>query len=545
MDKLFRLVLIAFLILAGLKIISTFFIVSPTIFADEYFYSKMAQSYFNFREFSVHGDFFQTYPPIYSVLISAAYYFKDMTNVYTFIKIINAIVSSLIIFPAFFLAKELLNEKKALLVSILISVLPMNLVFSGYVMAENLFYVLFLTASYFIYKSFKEDNLIYDAFAGIFIGLTILTRYLGLALLVPVGIVLLYEIFIAKKRTNKFIIFVIAGLAFGAWLFRNGYLFGFDMGGMLGTYIRDGYPVTFTPLSLAIWTILNFAMLIISTGFIFIISIFSNIRENFRKYRMFYLLFFSVVIAVLIMLAERTAGSALFKVDTLLELTGRPSARYIDVLAPLAIIGGFASLQSKKVSNKLIISLIFITILASQLFFFNLYPVNNMSLFWLGAISYLTKTLTNNIYVLTVIYSVILVSAIFVSTMLLKKINPNKLVLLMIIFFTALSLANIVAISINSNEWHNSSDGQLGLWINENIDGIILIDDKYCNEFDFRNTDTLCSKKNKSSLIGFWINDEIKIGNPNEVPANYIITRDVLTLEKIYELDGTFIYKSA
>ena len=116
---------------------------------------------------------------------------------------------------------------------------------------------------------------------------------------------------------------------------------------------------------------------------------------------------------------------------------------------------------------------------------------------------------------------------------------------LTIIFFIVLSLANMAAISINSNNWKTMDDSEVGLWINENIDGIILIDSKYCNEYDFRNIDTLCSKKNKSSLIGFWINDEIKIGNPNEVPANYIITRDILSLEKIYELDGTFIYKSA
>ena len=71
------------------------------------------------------------------------------------------------------------------------------------------------------------------------------------------------------------------------------------------------------------------------------------------------------------------------------------------------------------------------------------------------------------------------------------------------------------------------------------------IDEKYCNEFDFRLEGTLCSKNNKVSLIGFWIKDEINVGDPNKFPTNYIITRDVLALEKVYELDGTFIYKSA
>src|SRR3990167_7368999 len=219
MEKNLKIIIGIFLLLSALKVIYTFFVTSPTIFADEYFYSKMAQSYFYFREFSLHSELVKAYPPLYSVLISPAFIFKNMTYVYTAIKIINSVISSLIIFPVYYFAKEILTEKKALLAAILISVAPMSLAFSGYIMSENLFYVLFLTAAYFIYKASKENNLIYDAFAGIFIGLTILTRYLGLALLVPVGIIFLYDLFVTKNKTNKLVTISIALAIFGAWLF--------------------------------------------------------------------------------------------------------------------------------------------------------------------------------------------------------------------------------------------------------------------------------------------------------------------------------------
>ena len=544
MDKTLKLVIILFLLVAAIKIILTFFVTSPTIFADEYFYSKMAQSYFNFREFSIHSEFTKAYPPLYSVLISPAYAFPDTTTIYSVIKIINAVISSMIIFPAYFFANEFLSSKKALLASILISVLPANMVFSSYVMSENLFYLLFLISLYFIYKSFKEDNLMFDAFAGISIGLTILTKYLGFALLIPVGALILYNL-ITRKIPPKFALLGIAGLIVSAWMFRNGHLFGFTIDGLLGTYIRDGYPVTFTPLSMFIWTIINFGIVIASTGFIFMLSILSNIKQGFSKNKIFYILLFSVMLAVLIMLAERTAGSALFKVDTLFNLTGRPSARYLDVLAPLVIISGLASMNWQKVSRTVMIFLSVAMIFASQLIFFQLFPANNMSLLWLGAISYATQALTSNLIILTAIALVALISGIVLSKFLLERFKPNKLVVIFIIAFLVLSAVNVAVISINSNNWHNSNGSQIGLWADENLSGIFLIDEKYCNEFDFRLEGTLCSKNNKVSLIGFWIKDEINIGDPNKFPTNYIITRDVLALEKVYELDGTFIYKSA
>lgn len=545
MDKLFKSVLITFFLLTGIKIIFTFFVVSPTIFADEYFYSKMAQSYFNFREFSIHGDFFQTYPPLYSVLISAAYYFKNMVNVYATIKIINAVVSSLIIFPAFFMAKEILTEKKAFLAAILISVLPANMIFSNYILSENLFYFLFLLSVFLIYKSFKEDNMLWDAFAGICVGLTILTKYLGVILLVPIGILFFYNLINKKNVVPRLILLAIAGLIVSAWLFRNGYLFGFTLPGLIGSYARDGYPATFSPISFLIWIAIYFGSLTAATGFVFIISLMSNIRDNYSKNKIFYLLFIPLLAAIIFLLADKAVGSSLFKADTLFNLTSRPIMRYIDTIAPLVIIGGFANLVHKKISRNMIIFLIAIMFFTSQIIFFQLFPANNASLIWLGVISLALDSISTNIYVISAIAFAILAFGVYIASIMIKYIKPNKLIALMIIFFIILSFSNMAAISLNSNTWQNLDDSRLGLWINDNITGIILIDAKYCNEFDFRNTDTLCSKKNKSSIIGFWINDEIKIGDPNEIPANYIVTRDVMALEKIYELDGTFIYKSA
>src|SRR3989344_1015321 len=124
-----------YLILVLIKIVIISLVPSPSIYADEYIYSKIAKDVLQEGSYSIEGNPTSAYPPLYSILISPSYLFQNMEIIYFVMKLINSIILSLIIFPIFFLAKEFLDEKKALFISFLVSILPAYLVTSSYIMS--------------------------------------------------------------------------------------------------------------------------------------------------------------------------------------------------------------------------------------------------------------------------------------------------------------------------------------------------------------------------------------------------------------------------
>src|SRR3989344_4201941 len=188
-----KLILILFVIIL-LKIILSSFVFSPSAFSDEYTYSKMARSFFYSQEFTIHELPTKQYLPLYPIVLSIAYLFQDMQIIYFIMKVVNAILSSLILIPSFLLAKEFISEKKALITALIISVYPSNFSFSPLIMAENLFYPLFLLTIYLIYKAFTEDHYKWNILSGISIGLTILTKINGIILIPVIAILCLYKI---------------------------------------------------------------------------------------------------------------------------------------------------------------------------------------------------------------------------------------------------------------------------------------------------------------------------------------------------------------
>ena len=176
MRKIIKQIFVFYLIIVLLKILLSSLIPSPSIFSDDYVYMKLARSFFFDFNFTIHQAAVDIYPPLYPMLLSISYLFKDMTIIYPIMKIINALVSSLIIIPAFLLSKEFFTKKKALVIALLISFIPSNFSFSPYIMSENLFYPLSLFTLYFIYKSFLEKGYKYNILAGVFLALSYLTR---------------------------------------------------------------------------------------------------------------------------------------------------------------------------------------------------------------------------------------------------------------------------------------------------------------------------------------------------------------------------------
>ena len=554
-----KLILILFVIII-LKIILSSFVFSPSAFSDEYTYSKMARSFFYSQEFTIHEVPTRQYLPLYPIILSISYLFKDMQIVYLVMKIINSIISSLIIIPSFLLAKEFISEKKALITALIISIYPANFSFSPLIMAENLYYPLFLFSIYFIYKEFTENKYKWSILSGISIALTTLTKINGIILIPILLILYLYKIinrkFIFKSAVISIASFVILMIP---WLLRNLSLFGSSTTSIFGGYSAYLEKTTFSFPSFLMWLIIYTGIIIISTGFIYsLLNIIQFKNQKNEKLTYFRLIVFISTLLTLIIAANATAHSPKI-IETLIKwLTWRPITRTIDVIAPLIIINGMINIDNiNKIKRKTmvfiftIISIIFL--ITTQITFFQLLPFNNISLVLLGIINKGLWNLMNNPLINSFIFLIILISPLFLIYILSfkNKINFKNVVIITILFFSMSSIANYTLISYNANKyWYNDDQMQLGIWLNKYDEGksTVLIDNKNEGRILKIGQTGLYEKNqlnNTVTKIGFFMNNRIVIGNINNtIEMDYIISKNRLNLPIMKNEKDIFIYKA-
>jgi len=553
MKKYSKWLLILFISIVIIKVILSQFVQTISGFSDEYFYAKMARSFFVNMEFTVHNVQVAQYPPLYSILLSIAYIFKNMNYVYFFIKFINAILSSLIIFPAWLLSKEFLEEKKAFITSLLISILPSNFAFSPYIMAENLYYPLFLFAIYGIYKSTKPLNYKWPIITGIIAGLAYLTKISALVIPTTFLITSLIIIFKSKRyffEIKKFLVFIIPFLSLASlWSIRNGYLFGFSLSGILGSYSQSELSHGFVLDKLIIWIILYLGYLLLSSLFIYTIFSLQLIKK--KEYSNLLVISAITVILTIIMAANHNVGAISLN-SFFLWLPGRPLGRYVDVLMPLIVILGMIGLnQKEKISKKWFFILSPIVIFSSLLMFFPLFPLNNLSLSWLGVLSVGVNYFVNNLLIQWILFT-IFISMLFLLIYKFTKLNPKKIVLGTIIFFMLLGFLNYAIISYNSKTyWANGDQFKMGQFMNEfdPLPSNILLDSRYdatISKNDQTGIYQNLSSSYSSSIIGFWLNDNLFIGNPEELnkDIDYIYTKTNLNKKLIKRIGDFRIYSS-
>ncbi len=237
------------------------------------------------------------------------------------------------------------------------------------------------------------------------------------------------------------------------------------------------------------------------------------------------------------MLAKHNVGLILY--DSFFSwLSGRPLGRYLDQFLPLILISGFAGFKIKKINKTYLVISSLILAFSSQLVYFSLFPVNNMSLTWLGIISMLIHS--------KLIVLLLLATLPFIVYILYLKIDRRKL---LAVFFAIFLIFSLGVYSINyyssKNSWYETKHTKMGLWVDKNlpINKNILFDESNCIEDVNKNNMALCSRSFTPS--GFWMNHNLIIGNvfnpPNEV--DYIISERELDYIKLNDIRGIKIYK--
>ncbi|MBU1203798.1 MAG: glycosyltransferase family 39 protein [Nanoarchaeota archaeon] len=579
MNAFIKKLLLVFVLVSLVKFLLSLFVPTIMIYSDAYIYAKMARSFFYHGAFLLHGNPLNFYPPLYPILLSISYVFRDMRIVYAFMKLINSFVSSLVIFPAWLLAKEFFSKKKSLIIAFLCLITPFSFSFAPYLMAENLFFPLFLFSFYFIYKSFVDKRLLWDALAGISMALLYLTKVHGISLVFVVIMAFIVslirrEFFQVKKKSIMALSFI---LVYAGWAIRNVLLFGFSIPNLLGFggYSAEVVFVTnqhFSFPGFCVWVILYLGLLILGSGIVFpalFVGVLNkvNFKDNKRFFfilLLFFLLFVSLVIAA-------NHNSTAFR-HVFSWMPGRPLGRYVDFLIPLIITGGFLGISNSVVSKtnsrgsnidhrrfkKRIICLFApVLLFSSFLVMFPLLPLNNLSLSWIGVINvvlnfvFLRRVALGGVYFslgITIFFALLFFALLIVAVKFLDKITFKKAFVFLLLFFVMINGINSVLTIYNSNfYWGRGEQNQIGAWFNEHDKGFshVLFDEDDCTiQLTKREQEGICDELHASTLMGFWMNDELRIGNVgNADNFDYLVSKKNLNYKVLKQTSkGIYLY---
>jgi len=169
--------LLGIAVAAKLLILSIAQFQQPLIVMDETLYFLQAKEIWTNHTYILHGKTFGAqYPPLYPLILSPLTRIADVNLRYMSGLAVNALISSLLIFPVFEIARMYLDERKASIISAITAFAPISLTYSFVWMSENLYFPLF---AYSVLWILREERVK----AGIGVGLATLTKVIGLALL--------------------------------------------------------------------------------------------------------------------------------------------------------------------------------------------------------------------------------------------------------------------------------------------------------------------------------------------------------------------------
>lgn len=539
--KSWKYLLILFISLVIVKSLLASFVLAPSMFSDEYEYAKMARSFREDLRFKVHDfpDKKIELPFMYSIFLSPAYLFSDMRTVYLVMKIINALLSSLAIIPAYLIGKEFMSKKKALLAATLVGIMPATFSYTSYILSENLFIPLMLFLSWSAYKYFINKDFKWLLVSTILLFIAYLTKALAAGFLLLFGILFMLEYLKTVNTYKKIIvptaIFIITNLL----VFLILKFFGFQYTNYLSL---PNIPAWQILGNILVWYAIYLGIIVIGTGFIPAFIRPTKSSGNERVFRNIVMIL-SLIGIGMITKVTLNPSNMMFNTTVFEWLYGRVMSRYLDYILPLVVIVGVATLDTpiKKWRSKLAVAIALAS--ATTISALGLLPVNNTSLSIFGAMKVLYETLVSQINLLSIHYFIFAIAtASFIVLFTKALLNPKYRVYIIATFFILTSLFSYAVTAINANTyWYNGEQMQLGLWINDNDEfrgKIFLIDERDSGKILKDKQDALY-EKDSATIVGFWLNNPIRIGNTEYLNGvDYVISKQKLSLPLIKQTDS-------
>ncbi|MCZ7401014.1 MAG: glycosyltransferase family 39 protein [Candidatus Methanoperedens sp.] len=545
-----RAVLAIYIGIVLLKVLLSFQIPSPFISSDEVSYSKMAQSFYEEHKFLIDVDLpSQSYPPLYSFVISSAYFLGDINIAYPAMKIINILISSLIVIPVWLIAKEFLDSEKSLFIVILTVLLPSAFSYPFIVISESLLYPLFMLSIYLIIKSIRGDKAM-GIWCGIVMFLTVLTKSTGYVLPIAIFIIFIIEnwkdIFsFWNKRNTKNIISAAWNLrwiliSFISLLIIWKYIQNlWGLGGGTGGTDYNPYESISTIndlISVTSWSIMHMGYFVFATMIIFFIFALvltqKYIGKKIPSENLAVLIIVSwttLVLLIIVSAQSRVAWGA--------GASFAVMGRYIDPILPAFLIMGAIGFEYKRDKSFWLATAISIIALWFIPLDSRLRSINAPDTYLLVAPSYLHETGIIPFEVNVLEIKLILASIVLIISILLWKniFTWKTLKYASILFFIA---SSVLAFGVAYTASHDVQDHMIiGHWLRENTPPhkVVLFDER-----DFNGTSW------PWFAVTFWTDDRYVFGNvTNESvkieTANGSVNKKVDYIVSIHKLDNPLL----
>jgi hypothetical protein len=130
---------------------------SPTVFNDELLYAKLSQAIAAGHGLAIRGVHYGFPAPVAPLLQAPAWLFGSMTDGYTAAKLVNAIVMSAAVFPAYWLAIRFVRRSFALVVAAATVATP-AMVYHAYLMSEAAAYPVFVLTVAVLVRAAAEPS---------------------------------------------------------------------------------------------------------------------------------------------------------------------------------------------------------------------------------------------------------------------------------------------------------------------------------------------------------------------------------------------------
>jgi hypothetical protein len=308
--------------------------VTPAVFSDELFYSKLAQSLAAGDGYAVRGEVVLFPSPLPVLLQAPAWLFDSTPTAYSAVKALNAAVMATAVFPAYALARRLVRPAFAMVVAAATVAGP-PMLYHAYLMSEALAYPAFLLACATIVRAIAQPTrrmelaVVGVCLAACLTRLQFLVLPLAYLIAVPLASRLTGEPVRAALRRHRLSLSLLAVL--GLLPLVSG---GLAVGTYLGAALFD-----YEPLRVLDWGAFTAALLPFAAGCLVMPGALLGLgllaaRPRTRAEAAFGLVAYMLMVGVFLQIGVIAAGEA-----------GRPLERYAIYLVPLLFTAFFAYVE--------------------------------------------------------------------------------------------------------------------------------------------------------------------------------------------------------
>ena len=227
---------------------------TTTVFNDELLYAKLSQSIAAGHGLSIRGEHFFFPAPLASLVQAPAWLISSLPDAYAVAKFLNAAVMSAAVFPAYWLARQVVRPSFALLTAAAAVATP-AMVYHGYLMSEALAYPVFLVTVAVLARALaaQSNRLALEVPAVCVLAIATRVQFLVLPLAYLVGVAVCgrgaYRRHLVPAGLTALLVTALVGLP-----------------GVLGQYGQAGTQVGHAPGPIAHWAVTNGILLVYGLG---------------------------------------------------------------------------------------------------------------------------------------------------------------------------------------------------------------------------------------------------------------------------------------